>query len=383
MIQTLASGDVFWHDSVLNQDFTVMIVRDDQTYGVCAAGVPRCTATFVPAPEEPALCEGAANLENHEVLILIATFRQISGNSLEPHYEWEILLNDLIDNIEKEVDVSAQILVLPQIVINENEALSLGNCYNASFVLWGIASGASVRNNITLTPRWSLITESSSNVLLNQLQHSSLVEGDSVDYLIYVIMSQILYFNELYDLALPFFEQTLEHIPAGQEREMGSALTYLYIGDIEYRIRNNNDAAVTAFTQAIENSWENFPVVMVYNQRGLAYYEQREFERAIADFDKAIALKPDFADAYYSRANTHFVQNQYEQAVADYEQAIALKPDFAYAYWALGNLYFVLERPNDELTAYHHYLELAGDSADPEIIARVQELEAATPAPSS
>ena len=45
---------------------------------------------------------------------------------------------------------------------------------------------------------------------------------------------------------------------------------------------------------------------MVYFGRGLAYYDKKEYERAIADFTQAIELKPDFATAYSIRGLAYF-----------------------------------------------------------------------------
>jgi len=38
-----------------------------------------------------------------------------------------------------------------------------------------------------------------------------------------------------------------------------------------------------------------------YNNRGVAYYMKGEYDRAIRDYNKAIELKPDCAEAYYNR----------------------------------------------------------------------------------
>ena len=55
------------------------------------------------------------------------------------------------------------------------------------------------------------------------------------------------------------------------------------------------------------------------------------YEAAIADYDEAICLKPDFAAAYHNRGNAKQALERYGDAIADYNQAILLKPDFAAA----------------------------------------------------
>ena len=61
-----------------------------------------------------------------------------------------------------------------------------------------------------------------------------------------------------------------------------------------------------------------------------------EYDHAIADLDQAIRLKPDFADAYFSRGLAYSDKGDYDRAITDFDQAIRLKPDAAYAYNGRG-----------------------------------------------
>ncbi|MDE0689339.1 MAG: tetratricopeptide repeat protein [Candidatus Poribacteria bacterium] len=54
-----------------------------------------------------------------------------------------------------------------------------------------------------------------------------------------------------------------------------------------------------------------------YYNRGLAHSKKGELERAIADYTKAIELKPDYADAYYSRGGTFLRLGEREKAEVD------------------------------------------------------------------
>ena len=40
----------------------------------------------------------------------------------------------------------------------------------------------------------------------------------------------------------------------------------------------------------------------VFNNRGNAYYNKGEVDRAIRDYNKALDLNPNYAEAYYSRS---------------------------------------------------------------------------------
>jgi tetratricopeptide (TPR) repeat protein len=69
-----------------------------------------------------------------------------------------------------------------------------------------------------------------------------------------------------------------------------------------------------------------------YNNRGKAYRSKGQYDAAIKDYDKAIELKSDCAEAYYNRGNALNSEGQYDAAIRDYDKAIELKPDFALAY---------------------------------------------------
>ena len=62
-------------------------------------------------------------------------------------------------------------------------------------------------------------------------------------------------------------------------------------------------------------------------------------DRAIADYNLAIQLKPDFAEAYDKRGNAYADKGENDRAIADYNQAIQLKSDNAFAYNDRGLAY--------------------------------------------
>ena len=47
-------------------------------------------------------------------------------------------------------------------------------------------------------------------------------------------------------------------------------------------------------------------------------------------FDKAIALRPDYAEAYNNRGSALLALKQYQAALENYDKAIQLKPDYEY-----------------------------------------------------
>ena len=52
---------------------------------------------------------------------------------------------------------------------------------------------------------------------------------------------------------------------------------------------------------------------------------------------KAILIKPDYADAYYNMGISLHAQGKFDKAVEAYDRALSLKPDYFEAYNNKGN----------------------------------------------
>ena len=59
----------------------------------------------------------------------------------------------------------------------------------------------------------------------------------------------------------------------------------------------------------------------MYYNRGLAHSKKGEVELAIKNYSKAIALKPDYADAYYRRSKAWLHLGEKEKAKSDMKTA--------------------------------------------------------------
>ena len=69
---------------------------------------------------------------------------------------------------------------------------------------------------------------------------------------------------------------------------------------------------------------------------GNAFKEKGEVKEAIVSYQKAIEVKPDFADAYLNLGNVLKEEGEVEEAIASYRRAIEVNPDFADAYLNWG-----------------------------------------------
>lgn len=60
------------------------------------------------------------------------------------------------------------------------------------------------------------------------------------------------------------------------------------------------------------------------------------YSKAIKYYDKALKINPNFAEAYYHRANAKYDLKDYEGSMADCRKALNLNPELKSAYFNLG-----------------------------------------------
>jgi tetratricopeptide (TPR) repeat protein len=85
------------------------------------------------------------------------------------------------------------------------------------------------------------------------------------------------------------------------------------------------DLMVGGCTAVIQSGrWTGRDLAWAFYNRGNANAQANNHERAIADYNEAIRLKPDHAHAHANRALTYEKQGNREQAIADFRKAYAL-----------------------------------------------------------
>jgi len=88
-----------------------------------------------------------------------------------------------------------------------------------------------------------------------------------------------------------------------------------------------------------KDALSKYPSPVAFNNRGLVYYEKKQYEKAIRDFNSALAMDTEYSTAYYNRANVYDAEADYQKALADYSRAIELDPKAAKAYNNRGLTY--------------------------------------------
>ena len=92
-------------------------------------------------------------------------------------------------------------------------------------------------------------------------------------------------------------------------------------------------SAIEDYVKAIEL---NPDYVDAHYNRGGAYVNKGDYDRAIEDYTKAIELNPDYADAYKNRGFAYSGKGDYNCAIENYTRAIKLNPDLTEVYAGRG-----------------------------------------------
>ncbi len=73
-----------------------------------------------------------------------------------------------------------------------------------------------------------------------------------------------------------------------------------------------------------------------YNGLGLAYYNMRQYDMAIQQFERAVALYPSYGVAFNNLGNAFYQNGLYERAIEVQTRAIAIEPDNPVFYFGRG-----------------------------------------------
>ena len=148
--------------------------------------------------------------------------------------------------------------------------------------------------------------------------------------------------------------------PLAEGNRSISAETYLTWGNTKYYLGDYKGAIIDYdIAIRLKPDYAN-----AYNNRGNAKSELGQHFAAIADYDSAIRLNPDYANAYNNRGNAKSELGQHLAAIADYDSAIHLKPDLAEAYYNRGTVKRALGQHLAAIADYDSAIRLNPDYAE-------------------
>lgn len=301
--------------------------------------------------------------KENELLVIIAQFDNRSTKGIDPTQR---IYDRLCKELEEAGITNARLEIAPQIT-DLNEAREIGERHGATFVIWGWF------DDVGFTPNFTIVRERP--FLLKDVELEEVPLEPPRDFSLYVreglpaqmayfstlTIGQVYYWDAKFEEALGAFDRAIENTQQGGSSE-GLADVYFYRGYIHQLPLDDPQAAIADYNKAIElkPDYSN-----VYFGRAVAYATKGDYDRAITDYDQVIRLQPDNADAYYNRGFVYYDKGDYDHAIADYSQAIQLKPDYAEAYVNRAVVYATKGDYDRAIADFDRTIELEPDYATP------------------
>ena len=114
--------------------------------------------------------------------------------------------------------------------------------------------------------------------------------------------------------------------------------------------------------QLLNTNYPNIP--LLFNILGVCHKKLGDLALASQMFERAISLKPDYAEAYYNLGTTLKHHGKLKNAVINFKKAIALFPDYPDAYNNLGNTLDELGQKKDAIKCYESLIAIRPDYAE-------------------
>jgi len=101
-----------------------------------------------------------------------------------------------------------------------------------------------------------------------------------------------------------------------------------------------------------------FPSSTSHNILGNTYYIQKEYSKAIDEYQKALVLDSMNAGTHYNLGNTYYGRKEYSKAIDEYQKALEIDPECVEAHNNLGCLYQDIKESDKAIKEYQKVLEL-------------------------
>lgn len=105
----------------------------------------------------------------------------------------------------------------------------------------------------------------------------------------------------------------------GQGRETDADCDF--VAGIYYARTGNADAAITFFNKCIS---ENYTYMEAYIEKGMVYFDKKDYAHALEVFNFASTVDNMYADAAYYQARCYEMMNKKDSAILKFNQSLAL-----------------------------------------------------------
>lgn len=116
--------------------------------------------------------------------------------------------------------------------------------------------------------------------------------------------------------------------------------------------------AIAELEQALEGDLDQHEPEYVYYLMGRSYDLLDEYDQAIAAYQQALEINPDYVDAWVGLGIVQRLSGDYEAARTAYQEALRLNPNIAEAHSSLGTLYVLEGKPEEAIVEFEEAIRL-------------------------
>lgn len=135
----------------------------------------------------------------------------------------------------------------------------------------------------------------------------------------------------------------------------------------QYLEQKNYDQALRFFSEAVK---ADSTFAEAYNNRGIAWFGNYDFERAVKDYNTAISIYEDssvYVDAYYNKANALYELKRFQEVVNVLDTVLQFYSDSSYVYLNRGTAFQQLNQLDLAIQDFEKAIELDPNNIDAEV----------------
>jgi len=159
--------------------------------------------------------------------------------------------------------------------------------------------------------------------------------------------------NNQFDNALKKFEQALAENPIDFDALLRAAFVYEFYKNLDHAIN---------YYQKTAELQPNEPYIQL--RISANHYYLKQYHAALASTRTALAMKPDFADAFFNQGLCFYELGRFEDALKSYNQSLAIRSNHFGTVFNIGMCLQVLTQYDDAIENYTKAIKIKPKESD-------------------